>query len=147
MSRRDDIIHAQTTALKEKNQLELSTIRMLFAAVKNADIEKGSPVGDEEIEQIVTKQVKQLKDAEQEFTKGGRADLVEQTKKELEILSRFLPPQLSPEEIKAIATSVIATMQPVVPKEIGKVLGAVMKEVRGRADGGTVRSIVTELVS
>jgi len=151
--------------LKEKKEIEVSTIRMLNAAVfnrekekryklskekpdfKEKELEKESQLTDEEISQVVSSEVKKRKEAIEEFGKGERADLVEKEKKELEILKKYLPEQLSEEEIKKIATKVIKETGAEEPKDIGKVMGNLMPKLKGKADGSLVSKIVKELLT
>lgn len=145
MSLRDHIKDAQVAAMKSKDQMRLAPLRMLWSAVRNADIDAGEPLPDEAIVPIVAKQVKQLKDAMVEYEKGGRSDLKEAAMAELSVLEEFLPKQLSDDELKAKIQTVLQTMGET--KDVGKVMGMVMKEVKGEADGARVRAMVTTLLT
>ena len=144
MSLRDHIKDAQVAAMKSKDQMRLAPLRMLWSAVRNADIDAGELLPDEAIVPIVAKQVKQIKDAMIEYEKGGRSDLKEAAMAELSVLEEFLPKQMSDEDLKAKIQTVLRTMGDT--KDVGKVMGAVMKEVKGEADGARVRAMVTSLL-
>ena len=144
MSLRDHIKDAQVAAMKSKDQMRLAPLRMLWSAVRNADIDAGELLPDEAIVPIVAKQVKQIKDAMIEYEKGGRSDLKEAAMAELSVLEEFLPKQMSDEDLKAKIQTVLTTMGDT--KDVGKVMGAVMKEVKGEADGARVRAMVTSLL-
>ena len=151
--------------LKEKKEIEVSTIRMLNAAVfnrekekryklskekpdfKEKELEKESQLTDEEISQVVSSEVKKRKEAIEEFGKGKRSDLVEKEKREMEILKKYLPEQLSEEEIKKLIKEAIKKTGASSQKDMGKVMAALMLKLRGRAEGGLVSKIVREVLS
>lgn len=124
----------------------LETIRFLRAAVKNAEIEKHAPLSDDEILGIITKQVKQLRETLADFQRSGRQDLVEKTEAEIAVLSEYLPEQLSADEVRDLARKVIAQVGAQGARDMGKVMGPLMAQVRGRADGKMVQQIVKELL-
>jgi len=127
-------------------KLRLETIRFLRAAIKNAEIEKHAPLSDDEILGIITKQVKQLRESLADFQRSNRQDLVEKAEAEIAILSEYLPKQLSADEVRDLARTVIAQVGAQGPKDMGKVMGPLMAQVRGRADGKMVQQIVKELL-
>ncbi|HEY8346626.1 MAG TPA: GatB/YqeY domain-containing protein [Symbiobacteriaceae bacterium] len=127
-------------------KVRLETIRMLRAAIKNAEIAKRAPLTEEEILDVIAKQVKQIKDSLAEFERGGRPDLVAKAQAELEILSGYLPEQLSEEEIRDLARQVIAEVGAQDLRDMGKVMGPMMARTKGRADGKLVNRIVRELL-
>lgn len=124
----------------------LETIRFLRAAVKNAEIEKHAPLSDDEILGIITKQVKQLRESLADFQRSGRQDLVEKTEAEIAVLSEYLPEQLSADEVRDLARKVIAQVGAQGARDMGKVMGPLIAQVRGRADGKMVQQIVKELL-
>ena len=124
----------------------LETIRFLRAAIKNAEIEKHAPLSDDEILGIITKQVKQLRESLADFQRSGRQDLVEKTEAEIAVLSEYLPEQLSADEVRDLARTVIAQVGAQGARDMGKVMGPLMAQVRGRADGKMVQQIVKELL-
>ena len=143
MSVRDDMAAAQIAAQKERDTRTLSTLRLVLSAIKNEQIKRQKELTDEDVQQVVKTQVKQLADALQDFQRGNRDDLVAQTREEIAILTRYLPVQMPDEELQALVTRIVADMGAVSPGDIGKVMGMVMKEVRGAADGSRVRELVS----
>lgn len=127
-------------------KVRLETIRFLRAAMKNAEIDKKSPLTDEDILGIVTKQVKQLKDSIVEFQKGNRQDLVDKAQAEIDVLSVYLPQQLTEDEVRELVRQVIAETNAQGPKDMGKVMGPLVARTKGRADGKMVQQMVKELL-
>jgi uncharacterized protein len=125
----------------------LESIRFLRSAIKNAEIEKRAALSDDEILALIQKQVKQLRESLAEFEKGGRPDLVEKARGEIEILSGYLPQQLTEVEIREIARKVIEEVGAQGARDLGKVMGPVVALTRGRADGRQVNEIVRALLS
>ncbi|HLD31313.1 MAG TPA: GatB/YqeY domain-containing protein [Patescibacteria group bacterium] len=142
MSLRADIQQAQTSALREGAEEKLGMLRVLWSAIRNQEIEKKAELTDEEVVDVVKRQVKQLKDALVDFQRGSRQDLVEKTNHELEILSQYTPQQMSLEEIGKVVDQVLAGE--IENKDVGKVMGKVMSLVKGRADGNQVRDVVSQ---
>ena len=151
-------------ALKEKRERELSALRMLLSAVINKEkekrykiskekpdlsgeeLEKESQLVDDEVIEVVSSEVKKRKEAILEFEKGKRQDLVEKERRELEILQKYLPEQLSEEEIRELAKEAIDKIGAKELKEMGKVMAELMPKIKGKADGGLVSKIVKELL-
>ena len=98
MSIKQNIQDAQKEAMKSKDSDKLSTLRQIWSAIKNAEIDSSGELSDEKVQEIIARQVKQLRDAMSDFEKGGREDLVEQNKKEIELLETYLPAQMSDED-------------------------------------------------
>lgn len=134
-------------ALKEKNQAVISTLRMLNAAILNAEIAAmRKEFTDEDVLKVISQEVKKHKDSIEEYKKGGREDLVRKEEAELEILKKYLPKELSKEEIKKIVEEKIKELDARGPSDFGKVMGAVMKAVAGRAGGDAVSMVVKEVL-
>jgi uncharacterized protein YqeY len=131
-------------AMKDKAALKLSVIRMVKAAIKNEEIKKGSQLSEDDALTILTRELKQRRDSLQEFEKAGREDLAAKTREEIEILTSYLPAQLSEDEIRQIVREAIAATGAASKKELGKVMGAIMPKVKGKADGALVQKIVSE---
>ncbi|MBT4120523.1 MAG: GatB/YqeY domain-containing protein [Candidatus Magasanikbacteria bacterium] len=147
MSLRADITERQTEAQKSKDELRLSVLRMLWSEIKNIEIDKKKELDDKEIQQIVARQIKQLKDANKDFSSAGRDDLVSKNEAEIKILEEYLPEQMGDEELTKIIESVISETGANEPGDIGKVMGAVMKKAQGQADGNKVRELASHLLS
>lgn len=134
-------------ALRAGDSLRVSTIRLTRAAVHNASIERGRPLTDGEIEEIITREMKRRREAIEAFSKGGRDDLVRKETLELAILSEYLPPQMSEADLRALVAEAVAQVSAAGPQDMGRVMGAVMPKVKGRADGGLVNRLVREALS
>ncbi|MFC1631318.1 GatB/YqeY domain-containing protein [Candidatus Omnitrophota bacterium] len=134
-------------ALKSKNQLTVSTLRMLKAALHNKEIEqKGKDLSTEQIYKIISKQVKQRQESIEQFKKGKRDELAEQETKELKILEQYLPQLLSEDEVTAVVKKIITENAGVGPAELGKVMKLAMAEFKGQADGKLVNQIALKLL-
>ena len=135
-------------ALKSRASAERDTLRYLLSAVHNAEIDKGrgASLTEEELIALLQKQAKQRRESIEAYQKGGRTDLVEKERQELEIIQAYLPEQLSEEQIRQLVEEVIVEVDASGPQDIGKVMGAVMAKVKGRADGSVASKIVGELL-
>jgi len=132
-----------TTAMKAKDAARLSALRMMKAAIMNKEVEKGRALDDAEVVQVVTSLVKQRRDSIEQFSKAGRTDLVDKETGEIAVLEAYLPPAATPEEIDAAIAAAIAETGAASPKDIGKVMKAVMPTLAGKtADGRTVNEAV-----
>lgn len=147
MSLRDDIVLAQQHAMKAGDKEKLSILRIVNSAIKNSEIESKEKLSDDAVQAVIKTTVKQLNDALKDFEKGGREDLTASTKKEIEILSEYLPAQLSDEELKTKIKEILVSAGLEEEKNIGKVMGVVMKELSGKADGSRVRQEISKLTS
>jgi len=117
------------------------------AAILQIEKDKKIELDDEGVLDVIAKQVKQRKDSLEELVKGGRDDLVDVTKKELDILMKYLPKQLTKEELTSIVKEAIDKLHITEMKEMGKVMGEVMPKVKGKADGKAINEIVKELLA
>ena len=149
-------------AMQDKSELLLLTLRGINAAIKNKEIEKRtklskiekdiakleklSKLSEEEIVEVISSEAKKRKDSIVEFKKGNRNDLVEKEEKELEIIKKYLPEQMSGEQVKEEAVKVIKEIGAVGPKDTGKVMAALMPKLKGKSEGGTVSKVVGELL-
>ena len=135
------------SAMKEKNAIKVSTLRMLKADMNNVKLDKNKKnLGDEEIVKIVQRHLRQHKDSIEQFEKGNRPDLVEKEKKELEILKRYMPEALPEKELKKIIAAAIEETSAAGKKDMGKVIKAVVEKAKGRADGKTVSRLVSVML-
>lgn len=133
-------------AMKSQDKFKLSTIRMVRATIKNLEIDLKRPLNDNEVLDILSREIKQRKDALQEFEKAGRDDLAANVKAEAEIIAEYLPEQLNEEEIKVIVQQTIQETGATSKADIGKVMSALMPKVKGRADGKLVNQAVQQLL-
>jgi len=130
-------------AMKNKDKQTLSVIRMVKASIQNETIKLGKKTLSEDEElTVLSREVKQRKDSLHEFKSAGRDDLVEKTESELNILQEYMPKQLSNEELEKIVQSTIEEVNATSKKDIGKVMSAVMPQVKGKADGSQINNIV-----
>lgn len=137
------------TALKEKDEVTISTLRFLLAGIHNKEIElkKRGKLTDEEVVAVIRQQIKQRQESIEAYKKGKRDDLVEKEKKELGILSKYLPQQPSSKELEKIIKETIEEVGAKGPADFGKVMGAVMGKVKGRAEGKIVAETVKKLLT
>ncbi len=136
-----------TTAMKSRDSLRVSVLRMIRSEIRYREIEQGSPLNDEEIAQVVIKEAKKRRDSIEQFTNGGRQDLADKETAELAILSAYLPDQLDEAAVTNIVQEVISELRPMSKADKGKVMSALMPKVRGKADGAMVSRIVDGLLS
>ena len=143
MSMNDQVGADIAAAMKARDASRLSALRMLKAAVMNKGVEKGRDLDDAEVLQVIASLVKQRKDSIEQFSKAGRADLVDKETAELTVLQAYLPAAATPEEINAAVAEAIAETGASSPKDMGKVMKAVMPKLAGKnADGKTVNEAV-----
>lgn len=147
MSLKDRFMADLKQAMKEKNTMLKNTITMTRAAVKQIEVDQRIEMEDSGIIEIIAKQIKQKKGAIEEFEKGGRADLADEAREEIKILSAYLPEPLTTEELKAIIQKVVEETGAASVKDMGKVVSAVMPQVVGRADGKMISDMVKSLLS
>jgi uncharacterized protein YqeY len=143
MSLKETIQEALKTALKNRETLKLSVIRMVKAAMMNLEIARGHQLDDAEIIEVISKEAKQRRDAIPEYEKANRPDLVANLQAELQILEQYLPQQLSETEIRQLVAEVVQTTGAAGRKDMGKVMAALMPQVKGKADGKLVNRLVT----
>ncbi len=147
MPLRSDIEKKFMEAMKAKDASAVSTFRMLRAAMKNAEIDRQTKeLNDEEALEVIGREVKKLRDALSDFEKAGRGDLAESTKIELALLTTFLPAQCSEEEVQAAVVKKAAELGLSGEAAYGRLMGEVMKELKGKADGNAVGKAVKEFL-
>jgi uncharacterized protein YqeY len=142
----EQITSDMKSAMKNKDELELSTLRLVSSSFKNKKIELGHELTDEESLAVLKSMKKQYSDALGDFEKAGRADLAEKQKKELAIIDRYLPQALPAEELEKIVSEAVAASGATGVSDFGKAMGAAVKAVEGRAEGNAVRAIVQRLL-
>jgi len=136
-------------AMKAGDTLKRDTLRMLESMIKNAEIEKMKKeegLTDAEVIEVMSRAVKQRRDSVEQFEKGNRADLADKEKKEIEIISAYLPEQLGEEKVREIVKEVIAQTGASSKADMGRVMGQAMGRLKGQADGNAVKKIVEELL-
>ena len=144
MALRERLSEEMKAAMKARDELRLSTIRLIRSSVKNKDIELKRELNDQEIVEVIAYLCKQRRESIRLFGEAGRQDLVEKEERELGVLLDFLPQQLSREEVSALVETVIAECGAQGGKDMGRVMKALMPHVSGRADGKLVSDVVRE---
>lgn len=144
MSIQEALLNDMKEALKSGDKLRLGVIRSLRARIKNAEIEKRGELSPDEVVGVLTRAVKMRKDAIELYSQGQREDLVSKEKAELDIITEYLPKQLSESEIEEIIDETIATVGATGVEGLGRVMRAVMPKLKGRADGRVVNELVRE---
>ena len=147
MSLEERLLEEMKQAMKSNDKLRLSTIRMIRSALKNKEIELRKNLEDGEVAKVIQAMVRKGEESVEQFQIGGRMDLVDKEKKEIEILKSFLPQPLSQEEILQIIDQSIQETQASSPKDIGKVMKSVMPKIGGKADGKLINQLVKERLS
>ncbi|MGX7013681.1 GatB/YqeY domain-containing protein [Vagococcus silagei] len=134
-------------AMKSKDKEALAILRIVKALLQNEEIAKGSKLNSDEELTVLSREVKQRKEALTEFEKAGRQDLIAQAQNALDIVSKYLPTQLSDEELETLIQNAIDTSGATSMKDFGKVMGIVMPQTKGKADGQKVNALVKQLIS
>ena len=142
MSLKEQLTNDMKEAMKAHEKDRLAVIRMVRGAIRQQEIDGKKELNDDDVIAVISKEVKMRKDSIEEFTKGGRDDLVTKTQAEIEILLPYLPQQLSEAEIRELVEAAVAKTGATTQKDMGKVMGVLMPQVKGRADGKLVNTIV-----
>ena len=142
MGIKQDLMAALKEAMQNKDTLKKDTITMLRAAILQVEKDGQKELSESEMQAIVAKEVKKRKESIADFEKGGRQDLVEQTNKEIEILSNYLPEQLSEAQVVELVVATISAVGATGMKDMGKVMGALREKTAGKADGKLVSDVV-----
>lgn len=148
MSLKDRLVEDMKVAMKakEEGKVRLSVIRLARAAIKNAEIDKKTEFSDEQVIEVLAREVKMRRDSMEEFSKANRPDTVKALEEEISVLMEYLPQQLSEGEIRQLAQETITAVGAQGPKDLGKVMGSITPKTKGRADGKLVNQIVRELL-
>jgi uncharacterized protein YqeY len=142
MSLKDKLTEDLKSAMKSKDQVKKATVTMLRAAIKQIEVDERKELNDNDILDIIAKQVKQKNNAIEDFKNGGREDLVELTKTEIDILMNYMPEQLSDEALEAIVADAIQSTGASTIKDMGKVMGIVSSKTKGQADNKRIADMV-----
>ena len=147
MSLKKQLMDDVKTAMKEKDRLRKATITLLRADIKRFEVDKRKEITEDGIIDLISKQIKQKKSAILDFKKGGREDLVQEAEAEIDVLMKYLPDQLTEEELKEIIGNAIKELKAESMKDMGKVMGAVKPIIKGKADGKMASEIVKAMLS
>ena len=144
---KEKLLNDLKEAMKDKNLIRKNTVQMVRAAILQVEKDKQIELTDEQALEIIAKEAKKRKDAEAEFEKSGREDLIKQNKEEIEILTEYLPKQLSIEEIEGIVKNIIAEIGATSMKDMGTVMRAAKEKIGAAADGKAISDAVKKLLS
>lgn len=144
MALKEQLLADLKASMKAKDTVKKSTVTMIRAAILQVEKDNKVELGDAEIQEIIAKQMKQRRDALDEFKKAERDDLIAQTEAEMQVIEAYLPKQLTQEEIEAIVDETIKETGAESAKDMGKIMGALMPKVKGLADGKLINQIVRE---
>jgi uncharacterized protein YqeY len=147
VSLKEKLLKDQMDAMRQKDTLRLSVLRMVRSAINYAEIEQGRELDDAGVLDVIARDVKRHRDTIEEFAKGNRPDLLQKEKAELAILLSYLPQQMSVEEIEAHARTVIAQVGATAPSDMGKVMGMLMPQLKGKADSRMISQVVQSLLA
>ena len=134
-------------AMRAGDKTRLLVVRLVLAAIKNAEIARQAPLNDGDILGVIAREIRQRKESIEAFRQGNRPDLVAQEEAEMAVLQEYQPEQLSREEITAAARGVIEAVGARGPADKGKVMGPLMAQLKGQADGREINAVVTELLA
>lgn len=144
---REQILNDLKTAMKNQDKDTLKVVRMVKGSMQLEEIKLKRELNDDEVISIIAKEIKTRKESINEFVKGNRNDLVEETNREIKVLEKYLPEQLSSEELNNIINETFDKIKPVGMQDMGKIMGSITPLVKGKADMGTVSSIIREKLS
>lgn len=131
-------------AFKASDRAVVSALRMLKSSIKNREIEVGRELTDEETVEVISREAKRRREAQEQYLKGGRQDLAANEANDIIVYQRYLPEQLSEEDLKQVIAETVSSLKAQGAKDFGKVMGAVMAKVKGRADGAAVQAGVKQ---
>lgn len=144
---REQILNDLKTAMKNQDKDTLKVVRMVKGSMQLEEIKLKRELNDDEVISIIAKEIKTRKESINEFVKGNRNDLVEETNREIKVLEKYLPEQLSSEELNNIINETFDKIKPVGIQDMGKIMGSITPLVKGKADMGTISSIIREKLS
>lgn len=143
---KEKLLEDLKSSMKEKNEIKKNTVQMIRAAILQVEKDKGIQLEDSQIIDIIAKEMKKRKDSLSDYERSGREDLIDSVKKEMEIISEYLPKQLTKEELTGIIKQVIAEVGATDIKDMGKVMKAAKEKVGVSADGKSINEVVKELL-
>jgi uncharacterized protein YqeY len=147
MSLVDTIRKDMFLASKEGDSNRSDILKMVLSSVKNVEITKGEALEDSDVEKILRKETKKIQDSISQYSEMGRKDLVDTEKSQLDVLNKYLPDLMSDEEVEKVVKAKIEELGATSKRDMGRVMGIVMKELDGKADGGIVKRYVDQLLS
>ena len=139
---RERILEDLKSAMKAQDKELLSVIRMVKGAIQMEELDKKHELSDDEVITVISKQIKTRKESIEEFKKGNRQDLIEQTESEIDILNKYMPEQLSEEEVNKIIDDIFIELKPTSIRDMGKIMGAASSKLNGRADKSYISTYI-----
>jgi uncharacterized protein YqeY len=146
MNTKEKLENQLKEAMRSGDQMRKQTIRLALSSIKLAEIDQGKPLDENKVLAILQKEIKTHQETLENAEKGGRMEIVEENRLEIEILEEFLPKQLSEEEIRTIAEQVIESVQAKDMKDMGKVMKEIMPKIQGRAPNDKVSQIIRQIL-
>ena len=144
MALADQLFQDMKTAMKSGDKITLETIRMVRSQIKNTEVQKGEPLTDQDVILVLTKDAKRRNESIKMYKEGGRDDLAENESKELDVIQSYLPEALSEDELLTIIAEAIEKTGAQGMNDMGKVMGAVMPQTKGRAEGKMIQNLVRQ---
>lgn len=146
MALKEQLAQDLKSSMKNKETIRKNTVQMIRTAILQIEKDKKVTLEDEDILDVIAKQLKQRRDVLPEYEKSGREDLISQLKEEMDVLMGYLPKQLTDEELRPIVEAAVKETGASSMRDMGKVMAAVMPQIKGRADGKAVNAIVKDLI-
>lgn len=143
---KEKLLEDLKVCMREKKEVRKNAIQMVRAAILQVEKDKAIQLEDEQIVELIAKEVKKRKDSIQDYIKGGREDIVEQVQEEITVLSEYLPQQLSKEEIEKIVKEIVIQVEATSIKDMGKVMKVAKEKMGASADGKTINEVVKEIL-
>ena len=147
MTLKDKLMDDLKQSMKNKEQIRKSVVILIRSAIKQKEVDERVEVSEEDVLAIISKQMKQRKDALEEFKKAQREDLILQTEQEIEILTQYLPKQLTDDELESIIQEIINQIGATTMKDMGKIMGLATPKVQGKADGKRINEIAKKFLN
>lgn len=147
MTLKERLMEDMKVSMRNKETLKKSVITMIRASVKQKEVDDRVDLTDDDVVELIAKQLKQQKDALVEFEKAERDDLITQTKAEIEILTSYLPQQLTDEELEVVVRDAVAEVNAQSVKDMGKIMGKVMIVAKGKVDGRRINEMVKKILN
>ena len=149
MSLKDQIYQDLTEAMKARDEVKTSTLRMLKSSIMKFEVsgKEKAEASDEDVLVVLKREAKQRKDSIEQFENGGRADLADPEKAELAVLEKYLPEMMGEDQVREIVEATVAEVGASGPGDMGKVMGAVMGKLKGQADGTMVKEVVQKVLA
>ena len=146
MALKEQLAQDLKSSMKNRETIRKNTVQMIRTAILQIEKDKKVTLEDEDILDVIAKQLKQRRDVLPEYEKSGRDDLIAQLKEEMDVLMGYLPKQLTDEELRPIVEAAVKETGAASMRDMGKVMAAVMPQIKGRADGKAVNAIVEDLI-